>query len=160
MIQIYNNPTLLDFLMIANRLPDDEMEQFCALTGQEKYIADYAAINCFMCPGPKWVFKLEDGTPLSVGGYTPTRPGVCIDFMMNTPESFSPRYWYTVTRNVRRIMDNMLAIGGAHRLECISLASRTKAREWYGVLGLHFEGTMHGYCANGADAVLYSRVRH
>jgi hypothetical protein len=58
----------------------------------------------------------------------------------------------------------MLNSKTAHRLECIVPAPRIAARpelvRWYEVLGYNREATLYGYCANGADAVIFSRVQH
>lgn len=157
-VNAYSNPFLLDFLIVAERAPQDERDQLEAFTGQP-YNAEGAAAGAWAQPGPKWVFKTDKGQPLAVAGYVQERPGVWRDFMINTPESFG-EHWFSVTRHAIRIMNAMFLSGQAHRLECVSLASRTKAHEWYGVLGMNFEGTMHGYCASGADAVLYARCKH
>jgi hypothetical protein len=47
----------------------------------------------------------------------------------------------------------------AHRLQCVSLASRIHAHRWYRPLGLRLEGTLAGYGVNGEDALMYSRLR-
>jgi hypothetical protein len=156
MIEVFNNPFLLDFISVCLRMPQDERDNFEALTGQ-KFDVDSIAIGNFTVPGPKWVIK-ADGEPICVGGFVPQRPGVYRDFMINTPEAFS-KYWFPVTRIARRAMDSMLRTG-AHRLECISHHSREDAFKWYSVLGYNKEATLYGYCANGADAVLFSRVKH
>lgn len=154
----YNNPFILDFVIVADKLPQDERDQLEAFTGQ-KYDAESAAVGAFTAPGPKWVIKTEDNRPICVGGYVYQRPGVWRDFMMNTPEAFG-EHWFAVTRSVIRIMNSMFLSGQAHRLECIALASRTKAHDWYRILGLHKEGVLHGYAASGADAIIFARVQH
>lgn len=156
MIHVYNNPYLLDFIRVCMRMPQDERDNFEALTG-EKFNVDSVALGNYTVQGPKWVIK-DDEEPICIGGFVPQRPGVYRDFMINTPESFE-KHWFTVTRFARRAMDGMLR-GGAHRLECISHHSRAKAFRWYDVLGYNKEATLYGYCANGADAVLFSRVKH
>ena len=157
-VHMYNNPYLLDFLIVCDKMPQDERDQLEAFTG-EKYDAERAAIGAFTSQGPKWVFKTDDNVPILVGGYSYQRKGVWRDFLISTPEAWTT-HWFAVTRNVLRGMDAMFKSGEAHRLECIALASRTKAFPWYHVLGMHKEGTLHGYCANGADAVIFSRVKH
>jgi RimJ/RimL family protein N-acetyltransferase len=157
MIQVYTDPWLLDFVKVCNRMPQEEREQLEAFTG-EKYSVDGAAIGNFTVPGPKWVIKADD-EPIAIGGFVPQRPGVYRDFMLNTPEAFE-KHWFAVTRIARRAMDAMLLSKQAHRLECIAHHSREKAFRWYATLGYHKEATLYGYCANGADAVIFSRVRH
>lgn len=157
MIQLYNDPFLLDFLKVAARMPQDEREQIEAFTGQ-KYDLDGIAVGNFTVPGPKFVIK-ADGEPICVGGFVPQRPGVFRDFMLTTPEAWE-KHWFGVTRVCRHAMDWMLNTKQAHRLECISHHSRTKAFRWYEVLGYNREATLYGFCANGADAIIFSRVKH
>jgi hypothetical protein len=157
-VNAYSNPFLLDFLIVAERAPQDERDQLESLTG-DKYNAEGAAVGAWNTIGPKWVFKSNEGKPLAVAGYVQQRPGVWRDFMINTPEAFAD-HWFSITRHAIRIMNAMFLSGQAHRLECVSLASRTKAHKWYATLGLHKEGIMRGYCANGADAIMFARCKH
>ncbi|MGH9483997.1 MAG: hypothetical protein ACRD1F_02980 [Terriglobales bacterium] len=157
MIEVFNNPWLVDFIMVCNQMPPDEREQLCALTGEE-YNHECAAVGNFTVPGPKWVIK-ADGQPIVVGGFVPQRPGVYRDFLLTTPQAWT-HHWFPVTRICRRLMDEMLRLPECHRLECVALGTRTKAFDWYRVLGYTREGVLRGYCANGADAVIYSRVEH
>lgn len=160
MIQIYTDPTLLDFIRVCIKLPQDERDQLEAITGQS-YDVDGCALGNFSINGPKWVAKDGD-EPIAIGGFAMLRPGVWQDFMLNTDDGFE-KHWFPLTRSCRRVMNSMLA-GNAHRLECIVPASRLAARpileKWYGVLGYNKEATLYGYCANGADAVIFSRVQH
>ncbi len=157
MIQVYSDPTLLDFIKVVWAMPENERENFEALTG-EKYNVDSIAVGNFMVNGPKWVAKVDD-EPICVGGFAYQRSGVWRDFMINTPVAFE-KHWFPLTRICRRAMNSMFISKQAHRLECITLASREQAMKWYRVLGYNREATLNGYCANGADAVLFSRVQH
>lgn len=158
MIVTYTDPLLLDFIKVCINMPQDEREQLEAFTG-EPYDIDRAAVGNYSVPGPKWVIKADD-VPICIGGFVPQRPGVYRDFMLTTPQAWEKEYWFTVTRMARRAMDSMLMSKMAHRLECVSHHSRTKAFKWYDVLGYNKEATLYGYCANGADAVMFSRVKH
>jgi hypothetical protein len=159
-IQVYTNPLLLDFVKVCINMPQDEIEQLEAFTG-EKFNIDGAAVGNFTVPGPKWVIKADD-EPICIGGFVPQRPGVYKDFMLTTPEGWD-KHWFAVTRIARRAMDAMLA-NGAHRLECITpanrLAARPKIEQWYGLLGYTREAPLWRYCADGTDAVIFSRVKH
>jgi hypothetical protein len=161
MIQTYTDPLLLDFIKVCINMPQNERECFEALTG-EQYNVDSIAVGNYMVPGPKWVIK-ADGEAIVVGGFAPKRPGVWRDFMINSTDAWE-KHWFPVTRIARRAMDAMLASGQAHRLECITTAARLAAfpqiEAWYGVMGYTREATLWRYCANGADAVIFSRVRH
>lgn len=157
MIHVYTNPLLLDYLRIVAQMPEDERQQALAVT-QQPFDIDRIAAMHYGIPGPKWVIKADD-EPLVVGGFALQRPGVYQDYLLTTPAAWA-EHWFAVTRICRRLMDAMLKSGTAHRLECISLASRERCWKWYGILGYNREATLHGYCANGADAIMFSRVRH
>lgn len=161
MIQVYTNPLLLDFIKVCIAMPQDEREQLEAFTG-EKYDIDGAAVGNFSVPGPKWVIKADE-EPIVIGGFVPQRPGVWRDFLLTTPLAWE-KHWFTVTRHCRRAMNGMLNSGQAHRLECIVPAQRVAARQelakWYKIVGYNKEGRLHGYCANGADALVFSKVKH
>ena len=160
MIQVYTNPLLLDFIKVCLNMPQDEREQLEAFTG-EKYDVDAAAIGNFTVPGPKWVIKADDEV-LCIGGFVPQRPGVYRDFMLTTPAAWET-HWFAITRIARRAMDAMLK-ETAHRLECIAPAARLAAKpeieKWYGTLLYTREAPLWRYCADGTDAVMFSRVRH
>lgn len=161
MIQVYNNPLLLDFIKICIAMPDDERQQLEAFTG-EKYDVDGAAVGNFSVAGPKWVIKADD-EPILIGGFVPQRPGVWRDFLLTTPLAWE-KHWFAATRHCRRAMDAMLTSRQAHRLECVVPAARVAKRKdlqkWYKIVGYNKEATLHGYCASGADAIMYSRVKH
>lgn len=160
MIHVYQNPLLLDYLRVVLKMPDDERAQLEAFTGQP-FTVDGCAVGNFTAPGPKWVIKVDD-EPLVVGGFSQERPGVWRDFMLTTPEAW--QHWFPVTRICRRIMDAMFQSGQAHRLECVAPTARITARpeieKWYKILGYNSRVLLHGYCASGADAFMYSRVKH
>jgi hypothetical protein len=160
-IVTYTDPLLLDFVKVCIKMPQDEREQLEAFTG-EPYDIDRAAIGNYTVPGPKWVIKADE-EPICIGGFVPQRPGVFRDFMLTTPAVWD-EHWFAVTRIARRVMDAMLDSKTAHRLECICPASRLAKRpeieRWYSVLQYHREGTLFGYCANGSDANMFSRVKH
>jgi hypothetical protein len=161
MIKVYGDPWMIDYLKVCANMPQDEREQLEALTGSP-FTIDGCAVGNFSVPGPKWVVKAND-EPISIFGAVQQRPGVWRDFMLNTPEAFT-KHWFPVTRVARRAMNAMFLSDQAHRLECIVPATRIEARpelvKWYGVMGYTREATLKKYCANGADAVLFSRAGH
>ncbi|MDE2097521.1 MAG: hypothetical protein KGL39_09770 [Patescibacteria group bacterium] len=158
MIEVCATPLLAEFIKVCILLPQDERDQLEAFTGRP-YDIDGAAIGAFCAPGPKWAIR-ADGEPIIVGGFAQERPGVWRDFLLTTPVAWE-KHWFAVTRICRRIMTDMLHSGHAHRLECIApIARLPRVSRWYSVLGYHQEGVLHGYCASGADAAIFSRVRH
>jgi hypothetical protein len=163
MIQVYTNPSLLDFLKVCACLPDDERQQI-ELSNGVTYDVDGAALGNYeaSAAGPRWVIK-DGELVLTIGGFVQQRPGVWRDFMLNVPEAFGPKYWRAITRVAKNAMDGMLR-EHAHRLECIApvarLAARPEIEKWYRFLGYTREATLWGYYADGSDAVSFSRVRH
>jgi hypothetical protein len=172
MIKVYMDPLLIDFLRIAQNLAPDQREHIESMTGNA-FDIDGVAVGNFISQGPKWVIKHaateEDfaagiSTPIVVGGFNPVRKGVWRDFLLSTPQAFTKEFAFTATRVCRRAMNSMLNSGEAHRLECVVPSARVQSRpeleDWYKLLGYSFEGRMYGYCASGADADLYARVKH
>lgn len=151
----YRGPKLGDFYAVCTRLPVDEREQYEALTGStfdvERVAAEYS-----LRTGPAWVFT-AGGTPLVVTGFDMQRPGVWQTWFFAAPEAWA-QYGRHVTRTSRHLMDAMLQ-SGAHRLQCVSLASRVRAHRWYRTLGLELEGPLRAYGAKGEDALMFSRLR-
>lgn len=154
--EVFTKPTLSDILLICDRLCEDERRQYEAFSGQ-CYDRDTFALGLATKAGPSWVL-CADGRPICAAGYDYIRHGVWQDWMINTPEAFG-KHWRTTTKYVRRGMNAMLDQTDAHRLQCISLASRVDAHRWYAVLGLAPEGTLRAYGVNGEDAIMFARVK-
>lgn len=154
-VETFTGARLFDLLRVCHRLPGDEKEQWEIFSGEkfdaEKVSAIYSLMDC-----PKWVIVAEN-EPIVVGGFTQIRPGVWQDWMFSTPEAWT-LHWRPVTRIARRVMDGMLRTE-AHRLQCVSLASRHQAHKWYRPLGYEAEGTLLGYGVHGEHAIMFSRLR-
>jgi hypothetical protein len=162
MIEIRQDPYLMDFLFVAARLPQDERDQIEAFSGLPFEI-DGAAIGAFMAPGPKWV-AMKDGQPVSVGGFVQERRGVWRDFMMNVKGAFDdPAYASFITRHCRKILDAMFRSGQATRCECIvplqRITDRPELVRWYKVMKYRQDAVIPAYLANGYPAVIFGRVR-
>jgi hypothetical protein len=160
-IEVFNDPLLLDYLKVCINMPQDQRSQVEAFAGQ-KFDIDAVAVGNYMVQGPKWVIK-DGNNPIVVGGFKQQRPGVWRDYMLTTVEAWEQKYWFTVSRVCRRAMDFMFSSGMAHRLECIAPTDRLEANpkivKWYGLLGYRFESIRYGYCANGADATAFCRLK-
>jgi hypothetical protein len=152
---LYKNPSVTEFLMVLSRLPEDEIEQYEAFTGETFNFERVASIYSLR-EGPSWVVVIDD-RPRVIAGFDQLRPGVWQDWMFSTTEVWTD-YWRTVTKVARRVMDAMVD-QGAHRLQCVSLASRIHAHRWYRPLGLQLEGTLRGFGVNGEDALMFARLR-
>lgn len=156
MVELTEGVGLIELMVIASKLQPDEIEQYEAFTGLA-YDADSFASALFTSPGPKWTLWHEN-KPIAAAGFHRLRPGVWQDWLASLDEAWSPKCWFQVTRHSRRVMNWMLR-EHAHRLQCVSLASRIHAHAWYRPLGLELEGVLEGYGANGENALLFSRNR-
>lgn len=153
---VYKNPTLTDYMQVLPMLPVDEIEQYEAFSG-ETFDAERLAAIYSLHQGPRWVLT-ADGSPIVIAGFDEIRKGVWQDWLFSTPAAWSPAHWKRVTKECKRTMTVMLQTV-AHRLQCVSLASRLDAHRWYGAIGLELEGPLRRYGAGGQDALMFSRVR-
>jgi hypothetical protein len=152
---IYKDPPLIDFLKVCSQLPADERQQYEVFSG-DTFNAERLAALYSLRAGPSWVLTVE-GEPICIAGFDMIRAGVWQDWMFSTPIAWS-KHWRLVTKTSRKVMGAMLQ-SSAHRLQCVSLASRVHAHRWYRTLGLELEGTLRGYGVNGEDALMFSRLR-
>lgn len=161
MIQLYNDPTLLDCVQACVNMPQDERDHVTEITGHD-FTIDGAAMGAFTASGHKWVMKDEaDMTyPLMLGGFMEERPGVYRDWLITSPRVWEQCNWFRATRICRRLMDALFVSGQAHRIECITPLARARVFPWYKILGYTQECVMQGYTASGYPAVLFSRVNN
>jgi hypothetical protein len=148
-------PTLVEILMVCRQLPKDERRQWEAFSGTA-FVPDEAAVQIAASSGPRWALITASGEPLFVGGFTYLREGVWRDWLLSTPAAWE-QHWRTVSKVCRRVLDRMMATE-AHRIECVALADRTAARDWYRLLKYEYEGCLRKFGAGGENAVIYSRV--
>jgi len=147
-------PSLTDFMYICDNLPEDELRQFEAMSG-EAFDPDEAAISCHLAPGPKWVAIDKEGRPLAVGGCSQLRKGVWQTWML-VPDSTWETHARDLTKHVAALQKQMQDQG--HRIQTLVLSDRERAKAWYDTLGLECEGTLREYGAGGEDFDMYSTV--
>lgn len=152
---IYRTPKIVDILPVCFNLRADEREQIEASTGQP-YDPELFAVIIANKVGPSWYMREDEtGVVVALAGFDEIRPGVWQDWMCGTDLAWD-KYGRQLTRATIKAMTAMLE-GDAHRLQCVSLASRIHAHRWYAVLGLAPEGTLKGYGANGEDFIMFAR---
>lgn len=153
-------PTVGDILYIAGRMREDEIAQYLALTGLTEYDPDVCTRTVLRVMGEVNFCLLDsDGLPYCVGGFDEIRPKVWQTWMMGTPDGWD-KHWREITKASRRLMDNLLASGRAHRVQCYALATRTQAQEWYKRgLKMDFEANVRKLFADGQDGVCYVKVK-
>lgn len=150
-------PMLMDYAIVCHQLPEDQRRQWVALGSGQPFDSEEMALQLASRSDPAWTGIGLDGKPIFVGGFSYIRPGVWQDWLITTPEAWTD-HWRAVSKVCRRMVDAMLE--DAHRIQCVALADRTRAHEWYRVLKYEFEGVLHGYGAEGQDAVMYARVKN
>jgi len=147
---------LADVLHICQHLPESERAVYEKLSGL-KYAADHVAAEVFKYRGMPWVLRDEHG-PIVACGFAHQRDGVLQTWFLATDRAWS-EHGRAVTDWARDTIKAVLDARLAHRIETLTLASETSARQWYAKLGLQHESTLRGYCSNGDDAVMYVAVR-
>lgn len=157
-VTVTQNVMIEDIAYLARNMRPDEIEQDLAVTGAAEYDPQQAILRMAMVAGPK-VLVLADNVPVVAGGFWQVRPGVWEGWQLGTMAGWSA-HWRTITKVTRRLNDEWLARPDVHRLQLYGLAGREKTFEWYErSLGYRREATLSRYCANGADAVLFARVK-
>lgn len=148
-----------DVAVLAPHIRPDEMDQMCALRGWAEYDPEAAgrwitgSLN-----SDSWALVGRDGLAFAVGGLDIVRPGVVECWGIATMDAWA-EHWRLITMQSRRVVRGALQ-RGAHRVETVALASRTRAHEWYmRGLGMCNEGLRRGYFANGADGVGFALTR-
>lgn len=147
---------LEDAAAICRDLSQEERRVFTALSGQE-FDPEAAAARGYLTTGLSWVF-VGVGLPIAVGGLNEVIPGVRRSWFYATDTAWEA-YGRELTAVVRGIIAEALAEGSTRRIETLTLASQTRAREWYEKIGLRYESTLRNYGINGEDAVLYVALR-
>lgn len=114
---------------LAERMREDEIEQFLAFTGYESYTPEAIIQEIDAMEGPKFTVLQADGYPAAAGGYFYVGEGVWQSWMLGTMEGWE-KNWRSLTRATRWLMDALLSCG-AKQLQTFVIASRTHTMEWY-----------------------------
>lgn len=147
-----------DIAYLARNMRPDEIAQDLAMTGMAEYDPEQATLKMASVYGPKFLI-LVDNVPAVAGGFWQVRPGVWEGWQLGTMDGWE-RCWRSISKITRRLNDEWLARPDVHRLQLYGQAGRDKTFEWYErSLGYTREATLRGYCANGDDAVLFSRTK-
>lgn len=149
-------PVCGDWVHLAHTMRPDEIAQFEAMTARA-YDADQAAGAFIAAPGIKYALIGAEGRAFAAGCFEYVRPGVIETWGIGTLSAWT-NHWRAITKVCRRQIDSFLA-NGAHRVQIVSLASRTQAHVWYERgLGLKREGTLRKFFPDGSDAVMHAKV--
>lgn len=146
-----------DIVRLSYGMRPDEKDQWEAVTGRS-FNADECARAMVQFTGPSYSLLDGDGSPLAIAGFEEVRPKVWQAWMAGTPDAWRSQ-WRRMTRECRRVGDNLLASGEANRLQILALPERAAALRWYEAIGFRFEARLSKYFADGRDAVCYVRTR-
>ena len=149
-------PAHAEILHICRNLCDDQIQESIAQGWNESFDPEFVANHIHGFGGIKHVFRAKDGEPYCVAGYVPILPAVCESWMLATPKWMD--HVMEVTRTSRRVMKHILMTTQFKRLQTVALASRTRAHEWYGTMGLKQEGVMRRMGRAGEDFIMFARV--
>lgn len=153
-----SKPSLRDYAFIAERMGEDERRQFLISVGSDIYLPDAAARLFAGQPGLHYVFSDSDGIPVSLAGVMESAPGVWQTWMANSADAFAI-HGSALTRQVRRMMDELLAAPEVRRVQTIACVCRRAAHVWYERgLGMTREGVLRRFYTDGTDAVMFARV--
>ena len=149
--------TLVDLLIVARSLPQEEIDQLEAFTGNEFNVEDLA-VQIHTSGGMKWTGRvIETREPIFVAGFFQVGTGIWRSFMLPGDRTFSAEYAGEVTRHVAGVMEEMAVSNPYIRIETICLEERERVRAWYPKIGLAYESTMPNYGAQGENAVMYTK---
>lgn len=150
--------TLSDLDLIVPNMRSDEIEQFLAVSGMERFDPMAAAFLFATIGGPRWTIADARGMPLVTGGIEERRPGAGRAWMAGPLKAWESHGWQ-ITRICRRLFDKAINDGHYDRIEILALPTRTDACDWYKRgLGFECEGLRKRYL-NGRDFVAYTKTR-
>ncbi len=154
---ILTEVTLVDLLTVCMGLPEDEIEQIEAFTGNA-FDPEQVAVDIYVSGGMKWTCRVEEtGEPLVVAGYSQVGANVWRSFMLANKHAWE-EFGGEITYQVKDVIEQV-AQGKEHiRLETICLSTRKLAQRWYKSIGLTFESKMQSYGVGGEDAVMYVKT--
>lgn len=145
-------------LYLCGVMRQDEIDQYVALTGADRYDPEVAAKGFINTQGLKFTVLMRDNTPAAAGGYEEVMPGIWQSWMVGSQAGWDEQ-WRSITKATRWLMGGLFEMG-ARRLQTNALASRTAAIEWYERgLGMVREGVWRKFGRNGEDVVAFACVR-
>jgi len=151
------DPTIMDLLALCYGAREDEIQQYEALIGTWDYEA--AAIAFYQRPGIKFGLMNDEGIVVCAGGWEEQISGVWQSWMVGTSE-FWKKYWRSITKHSRFIMDELLKNPDVRRLQTSALSSRKQACEWYmRGLKMQYESTARKFGFNGEDMDIFVRFK-
>lgn len=158
MIIVHSGAELSDFAYCAKHICPEESQAYEQITGNT-WLRDDVAARLWLARDVIWTFWETVGNfPVAVGGYGALDEGRTrfSSWFMSTPDAW--RRGDQITKAVAACVQWMLQQPQAARLETVTLATREKARAWYGQIGLTYDPASNSR-ANGHELVTYVAVR-
>lgn len=153
---IRTNTTLVDIIVVARSLPEEELQQIAAFGGNTD--SEAIAVGLRQNAAFMWTLRTDDdGEPLVVFGAVQTGPTIYRTFFLANARAWD-EFGKEVTNITIQTIDEVKEVMGTIRLETYCLPEREKARRWYDKIGLKFDAELDGFGVNGESAVLYSTV--
>lgn len=154
---IITDVSLVDLLVVAKGLLQEEIEQLEAFTGDD-FDPEKTAIQIYSSGGVKWTCRVEEtGEPLVVAGYFQVGVSTWRSFMLATDRAWA-EFGTEITEHVTEVVERLAASDEFIRLETVGLEGRERALRWYERIGLTYESTMRSYGVRGENAVMYVKV--
>ena len=107
--------TLLDIWLLCKDLRPDDIEHYMAMSFDNQWDFERAAVAFHARPGFKFCLEAEDGRPLAVAGWAEQAPGTFDGWMVSTPETWTDA-GKRLTRACRWGVRYMFEVVGARRL--------------------------------------------
>ena len=145
---------LVDILVVGRALPQEEIEQIVAFSGDE-FDIQQIAVQIMSANNPRWCIRVkETGEPLVAAGMQQIGSNIWRTWFFATQSAWDD-YGREITVHTAKTRKLMTEEQEYMRIETVCLATRKLAQEWYTAVGMEYESTMHGYGVNGESAVMY-----
>lgn len=153
-------PLVADVVYLAHNMRKDEIAQFLAVHGLDRYDPEQAARIFLATPGESYVMLDESNLPVLMGGFIPIRNGVYEGWQVGTDAHWA-KHWRKICKVSRRMIDGFFERDDVNRVQVCAVASReSKTFMWYERgLGLQREALIRRYCGNGEDAIMFARTK-
>ncbi len=149
--------SLVDLLVVAKSLADEEIAQLEAFTG-EAFSTEKLAMQIFGTEGIKWTCRvIETGEPIVVAGLFQVGKSTWRTFMVPGDRTWA-EFGEEVTKHTVDVLADVADSGPFIRIETICLQGRDKVTDWYEKIGLEYESTLRSYGVEGENAVMYVKT--
>lgn len=146
-------PTYDEVRYVVANLRDQSRDEIfsCLECSEEDFALDIASSMGF-----KWV-GYYDGKPAAIIGASPQHRGVWNLFGFGTDDWL--KIWRDVTKTARKDMMQAVKDTGAHRAQCVTMASHIGTHRWLKALGATLQTPMPAYGREGQDYTMFAWVR-